>query len=81
MATLFAAPVFERRGLERTARWLLIANGLLLPFLVGQLYVHALIWPAAVWAITVPGATWVLALLFRRAEVARAYMPPEAAAA
>jgi len=68
-ATLFAAPVFERRGLEGTARWFLIANGLLIPFLVGQLYVNALIWPAAAWAVTFPGATWALALVFHRLEI------------
>jgi heme/copper-type cytochrome/quinol oxidase subunit 3 len=68
-ATLFAAPVFERRGIEGIARWLLIANGLLIPFLVGQLYVNALLWPATAWAITFPGATWALALVFRRLEI------------
>jgi hypothetical protein len=68
VATLFVAPVFAGRGLERAARLLLTANGLLLPFLVGQMYFHALIWPAAIWAVTFPGATWVLAVLFRRAR-------------
>jgi hypothetical protein len=71
VATLFAAPVFEKHGHEGTVRWFLVANGLLVPFLVGQLYVHALIWPAAAWAVTFPGATWALAVLFRRVEVAR----------
>jgi hypothetical protein len=70
VATLFAAFVFTGGGLERTARLFLIANGLLLPFLVGQMYVHALIWPAAAWAVTFPGATWALALLFHRAPIA-----------
>ena len=72
VATLFAAFVFERRGLQGVTRRLLIANGLLVPFLVGQLFVNALIWPAAAWAITFPGATWGLALLFKRADVERA---------
>jgi hypothetical protein len=67
LATLFAAFVFTGRGLERVARNLLIANGLLLPFIALQMYYHALIWPAALWAITFPGSTWALALLFRRA--------------
>jgi hypothetical protein len=66
VATLFAALVFTGGGLERRARLFLLANGLLLPFLVGQLYFNALIWPAALWAVTFPGATWTLALLFRR---------------
>ncbi|MEZ4423173.1 MAG: hypothetical protein R3E98_07185 [Gemmatimonadota bacterium] len=69
LATLFAAPVFATHGAERIARWFLIANGLLLPFLVGQLYLNVLIWPASAWAITFPGATGSIALLFHRSEV------------
>lgn len=68
VATLFAAFALDREGRERTARRFLVANGLLLPFLVGQLYVNWLIWPAAAWAITFPGATISLALLFRREQ-------------
>jgi hypothetical protein len=78
VATLFAAPVFENRGPERTARWFLIANGLLMPFLVGQLYANALIWPAAAWAITFPGATWTIARLFRRESSVSTGMQAEA---
>ncbi len=37
LATLFAAFVFTGRGLERIARNLLIANGLLLPFIALQM--------------------------------------------
>jgi len=44
----------------------LIANGLILPFLALQMYWHWLIWIASLWAITFPGATWTLAILFRR---------------
>jgi hypothetical protein len=44
----------------------LSANGLLLPFIALQMYVHWLIWIAALWAVTFPGATWSLAILFRR---------------
>ena len=69
VATLFAARVFTLPGLERAARMLLTANGLLLPFLALQMYVHSLIWPAALWAITFPGATWALALWFRQQAV------------
>ena len=68
VATLFAARVFLGGGLERTARTFLTANGLLLPFLALQMYVHPLIWIASLWAITFPGATWSLALLFRRGD-------------
>jgi hypothetical protein len=71
VATLCAARVFTGDGLERRARWFLTANGLLLPFLAFQLYVHWLIWIASLWAVTFPGSTWTLALIFRRAEIAR----------
>jgi hypothetical protein len=67
VATLLAARVFAGDGLERVARWFLTMNGLLVPFLVFQMYVHPLIWVASLWAVTFPGSTWTLALLFRRA--------------
>jgi hypothetical protein len=67
VATLFAAMVFTGKGLERVTRWFLIANGLLLPFIALQMYVHWLIWIAALWAVTFPGSTWCVAVLFRRA--------------
>ena len=66
LATLFAARVFTGEGLERTVRLLLMANGLLLPFIAFQIYVHPLIWIAALWAVTFPGSTLFLAVLFRR---------------
>jgi putative effector of murein hydrolase LrgA (UPF0299 family) len=52
--------------LERTVRIFLIANGLLLPFIALQMYFHWMIWIAALWAVTFPGSTWALAILFRR---------------
>ena len=66
LATLFAANVFTGKGLERWVRAFLIANGLLLPFIALQMYFHWMIWIAALWAVTFPGATWSLAVLFRR---------------
>jgi len=72
VATLFAAMVFTGRGIERVARWFLIANGLLLPFIALQMYWHWMIWIAALWAVTFPGSTWSLAVLFRRAGTNRA---------
>ncbi|HJU86028.1 MAG TPA: hypothetical protein VJ788_01500 [Gemmatimonadota bacterium] len=69
VATLLASRVFPGEGVEKLARRLLVANGLLLPFLVLQMYVHALIWIAALWAITFPGSTWTLAVFFRRLGV------------
>jgi hypothetical protein len=72
LATLFAAKVYTGEGLERVARTFLIANGLLLPFIALQMYVHALLWIAALWGITFPGSTWCLAILFRRARTTSA---------
>jgi hypothetical protein len=66
VATLFAAMGFTGAGVERVARLFLIANGLLLPFLALQMYYHPLIWIASLWAVTFPGSTWALAVLFRR---------------
>jgi hypothetical protein len=66
VATLFAARVFTGGGRERVVRWFFTANGLLLPFLVFQMYYHPLIWIASLWAVTFPGSTWCLALIFRR---------------
>ena len=70
VATLLAAQVFTGNGTERTVRWFLIANGLLLPFIALQMYWHWFIWVAALWAVTFPGSTWTLAILFRRARTA-----------
>jgi hypothetical protein len=68
VATFFAAMVFNGKGVERVARWFLIANGLLLPFITLQMYWHWMIWIAALWAVTFPGSTWSLAIIFRRAS-------------
>lgn len=57
-------------GTERIARLCLTANGLLLPFLALQMYVHPLIWIASLWAVTFPASTWALAVLFLRAPPA-----------
>lgn len=66
LSTLFAAFVFTGAGLEKTARWFLIANGLILPFIALQTFYHPLIWGASLWAVTLPGSTITLAVLFRR---------------
>jgi hypothetical protein len=69
VGTSFAVPVFTGGGeVQRVARRLLIPNGLLLPFIALQLYFHQLIWVAALWAVTFPGSTWTLAVLFGRAD-------------
>jgi len=67
VATLFAAMALPARGPSRVAHMFLFANGLLMPFIALQMYVHSLIWIAALWAVTFPGATGALALFFRRA--------------
>jgi hypothetical protein len=67
LATLFAARVFVGGADDRLVRWFLTANGLLLPFIALQMYLHQLIWIAALWAITFPASTWALAARFRRA--------------
>jgi hypothetical protein len=69
LATLFAARAFTGGGQERLVRAFLTANGFVLPFLFFQMYIHSLIWIAAVWAITFPGSTWALAIFFRRIHV------------
>jgi hypothetical protein len=69
VATLVAAFALTRPGVERTARRFMIANGLILPFIVLQMYWHPLIWVATLWAITFPGATLSLAVLFRGPEI------------
>jgi hypothetical protein len=66
LSTLFAAFVFTGPGVEKTARWFLIANGAIVPFIALQTFYHPLIWVAALWAVTLPGSTISLAVLFRR---------------
>lgn len=66
LSTLFAAMAFTASGFERTVRRFMIANGLILPFLVFQMYYHPLIWIASLWAITFPGSMISLWLLFKR---------------
>jgi hypothetical protein len=72
LATLFAAKVLTGNGIERMARAWLTANGLLLPFLLLQMYFHPLIWIASLWAVTFPASMWSLAILFHRAPPATA---------
>lgn len=79
LSTLFAAFTLKGRGLIGAARVFLIANGLLIPFIALQMYVHWLIWIAALWAVTFPGATWCIALLFRRAATDESASSPAAA--
>jgi hypothetical protein len=66
LSTFFAAFVFRGPGLEKTVRRFMIANGLIMPFIALQTFFHPLIWGGSLWAITFPGATISLAVLFRR---------------
>jgi hypothetical protein len=70
LATLFAFPVFEKRGLQLWVRRFFLANALIIPlfgiayfypgYSVGQLLF------GLPWGITVPGSLLLLALYFRR---------------
>jgi hypothetical protein len=66
LSTLFAAFVFRGPGLNKTVRWFMIGNGLIVPFIALQTFYHPLIWGGSLWAVTFPGATISLAVLFRR---------------
>jgi hypothetical protein len=50
----------------RAAKWAMIANGLVLPFLAFQMFVPTLIWPAAAWAVTFPACAILLVRVFRQ---------------
>lgn len=69
VATLFAFPVFEKRGLQQWVRWVFLANALITPlFAIAYYYptfsVSTLLLGAP-WAITVPACLLLLALFFR----------------
>ena len=71
LATLFAFPVFEKRGLQNWVRWFFLVNGLITPlFAITYFYptysVPILLLGGIPWAITVPGCLLLLALFFNR---------------
>jgi hypothetical protein len=66
LSTFFAAFAFTGPGVEKAARWFLIANGIIMPFIALQTFYHPLIWIATCWAVTLPGATISLAVYFKR---------------
>ncbi len=66
LSTLFAAFAFTGPGVEKVVRWFLIANGVIVPFVALQTFYHPMIWGATLWAVTLPGSTISLAVLFRR---------------
>ena len=67
LATLFVAFVFERRKLEGWIRRFLITNGLLAPTNILWMIFQPLFYIAALWVITFPLSTILLAIFFRRA--------------
>ena len=71
LATLFAASTFTGEGLRKLIRYLLVANGLLLPFIALQMYWHSLLWIASLWAVTFPASTIALAVYFRNSSESR----------
>jgi hypothetical protein len=79
LATLFAAPAFSGSALDLWIRRLFFANAVLIvPVVLTYFVDRRFIYAAFPWAITVPGATILLALFFRRARTWRAHPAPEA---
>jgi len=70
LATLFAFPVFEKRGLENWVRRFFLANALITPLFAIAYFYPGFSVPQLMlglpWAITVPGCLLLLALFFRR---------------
>jgi hypothetical protein len=69
LATIFAIPVFEKRGLQNWVRRFFVANGLITPlFAIAYFYPTfsvPVLMLGAPWAITVPGCLLLLALFFK----------------
>jgi hypothetical protein len=70
LATLFAFPVFEKRGLQGWIRRFFLANGLITPlFAITYFYpgysMPILLLGGIPWAITVPACLLLLALFFK----------------
>ena len=70
LSTFLAAAVYSAAGTQHWVRRWLMANGLLAPFLLGQMVWPALIMVGALWLITFPVSMFLLALTFHRAPVA-----------
>ena len=69
LSTGFAAAVFGGSRIGRTARFWLVANALLAPFLILQLAWPWLIYVGALWLVIFPLSMLFVALVFRRAPV------------
>ena len=82
MATLFAFPVFEKRGLQQWVRRFFLANALITPlFAIAYYYptfsVPLLLLGGVPWAITVPGCLLLLAMFFRRKYASVEHLLPD----
>jgi len=69
LATLFAAPIFEKQGIQKWVRYSFIAHALVTP-LIAFVYFYpnfsnSLLLIATPWAITAPLSMLLLALMFR----------------
>jgi hypothetical protein len=68
LATLFAVPLFAKRGLEKWIRWFFLANGLLIPvFAFVYFYPNfstTLLLLGTPWIIIAPGSIALLAIYF-----------------
>ena len=67
LATLFAAAVFRGKGIERWILRALFANGIIAPAIPLQMVYPPLWIVAALWGITFPASTILLAIFFRKA--------------
>ena len=68
ISVLFAAPVFVRPGLETRIHRAMVAHGVLAPIIVGALAWPWLTYLGALWMITFPVMTILLAIWFRTAK-------------
>ncbi len=67
LAALVTAPAFERGGLQRWIRWLLLATGVVaVPIFLTYFVNRSFIYAAALWSVTISAAGILLAVFFRR---------------
>ena len=72
LATLCAAPAFSTGRIARWIRWLFIGNAvLLIPTVLTYFVSRSFLIFVTPWAITVPGSTLLIAVLFRQAARSR----------
>lgn len=68
LATLFAAPVFENKGLQKWIRIAFFANGIIAPIiLLTQIY-PLVAYLGASWILTLPASSILTTKLFKRSE-------------